>query len=182
LALKSAQEKLAAKQLSLVVWDCYRPARAVLDFLKWSTDSSASEMKQEFFPRTNKDRLFSLGYLAKHSKHSHASTIDLGIIPSSLRGLPAFDPKDKLVPCTEPQGVRFEDGTIDFGTGYDCLDVLANINAKEVGKVARDNRFFLRGLMRSVGFKPYDREWWHFELELDPFPDTEFDFQIRPVH
>ena len=27
-ALKKAQEKLSQRQLSLVVWDCYRPARA----------------------------------------------------------------------------------------------------------------------------------------------------------
>jgi D-alanyl-D-alanine dipeptidase len=178
-ALKAAQELLAAKQLSLIVWDCYRPVQAVHDFLRWTTDSSASQMKREFFPKTNKNLLFPLGYLTRRSKHSRASTVDLGITPSSLKELPAFDPKAKLVPCTETQGVRFEDGTIDLGTGYDCLDVLANVNAKEVGKVARDNRIYLRDIMRSVGFRPYNKEWWHFELRNEPFPTTEFDFQIH---
>ena len=178
-ALKAAQEVLAAKQLSLIVWDCYRPVQAVRDFLRWAADSSASPMKQEFFPRTNKALLFQLGYLASHSKHSRASTVDLGITPNSLRELPAFNPKAKPVPCTEAQGVRFADGTIDLGTGHDCLDVLANINATAVGKVARDNRLYLRNIMRSVGFRPYDKEWWHFELRNEPFPATEFDFPIR---
>src|ERR1700754_4929431 len=35
-ALKAVQGKLAAKNLSLIVWDCYRPKRAVDDFLRWS--------------------------------------------------------------------------------------------------------------------------------------------------
>jgi len=163
----------------LVAWDCYRPVQAVRDFLKWTSDSSASQMKQEFYPRTNKALLFRLGYLASHSKHSRASTVDLGIVPSSLEELPAFDPKAKLVPCTETQSVRFADGTIDLGTGHDCLDGLANVNATAVGKVARDNRLYLRDIMRSVGFRPYDKEWWHFELRNEPFPTTEFDFQIQ---
>ena len=178
-ALKAAQQLLAAKQLSLIVWDCYRPVQAVRDFLKWASDSSASQMKQEFYPRTNKALLFQLGYLASHSKHSRASTVDLGLVPSSLKQLPAFDPKAGLVPCTEAQGVRFADGTIDLGTGHDCLDVLANIDAKAVGKATRDNRLYLQDIMRSVGFRPYAKEWWHFELRNEPFPTTEFDFPIR---
>src|SRR5271167_732906 len=32
-ALAAAQKKLAEKKLSLIVWDCYRPKRAVDDFL-----------------------------------------------------------------------------------------------------------------------------------------------------
>jgi len=31
---------LAEKKLSLIVWDCYRPKRAVDDFLQWSKDGS----------------------------------------------------------------------------------------------------------------------------------------------
>src|SRR5262249_34560409 len=29
------------------------------------------------------------------------------------------------------------------------------------------------------GFRPYDREWWHFTLNNEPFPDTYFDFPVR---
>ena len=48
-ALKKAQEKLADRQLSLLVWDCYRPARAVRDFLHWNMDPD-QRMKTAFFP------------------------------------------------------------------------------------------------------------------------------------
>src|SRR5205809_4050222 len=37
-ALATAQRMLAEKKLSLIVWDCYRPKRAVDDFLRWSKD------------------------------------------------------------------------------------------------------------------------------------------------
>jgi len=64
------QGKLAEKELSLIVWDCYRPKRAVDDFLQWSKDPAHSEMKTEFYPRTDKEKLFALEYLAKPSAHS----------------------------------------------------------------------------------------------------------------
>src|ERR1700688_1194358 len=48
-ALEGVQRKLAEKKLSLIVWDCYRPKRAVDDFVQWSTDSTRSEMKAEFY-------------------------------------------------------------------------------------------------------------------------------------
>src|ERR1700743_584858 len=52
-ALQSVQRKLAGQKLSLIVWDCYRPQRAVDDFLKWSRDPAHHEMKAEFYPRTD---------------------------------------------------------------------------------------------------------------------------------
>src|SRR3954451_15709206 len=53
-ALARVQKKLAEKKLSLMVWDCYRPKRAVADFFVWSRDSTRSEMKAEFYPHTDK--------------------------------------------------------------------------------------------------------------------------------
>ena len=50
-ALEAVQNRLAEKKLSLIVWDCYRPKRAVDDFLQWSKDPAHSEMKTEFYPR-----------------------------------------------------------------------------------------------------------------------------------
>src|SRR6201985_2299925 len=44
-ALKVVQGLLAQQKLSLIVWDCYRPQRAVDDFLQWSRDPSHAEMK-----------------------------------------------------------------------------------------------------------------------------------------
>jgi D-alanyl-D-alanine dipeptidase len=80
-ALKTVQGVLAANKLSLIVWDCYRPRRAVDDFLRWSRDPTHTEMKAEFYPRTDKQKLFAHGYLATRSAHSRGSTVDLEQIP-----------------------------------------------------------------------------------------------------
>lgn len=179
-ALKQVQAELAARKLSLVVWDCYRPVRAVRDFVSWSRIPSDTRTKAEFYPNTDKAQLFALGFLARRSGHSHGSTVDLGIVPAGLTSLPAYDPTVPLKPCTAPKGERFEDGTIDFGTGYDCLDPLASTNSPRVGARASANRGRLAELMRRFGFRPYSREWWHFELIDEPFPQPAFDFPILP--
>src|SRR5258707_6595299 len=83
-ALATVQRVLAEKKLSLIVWDCYRPKRAVDDFLQWSQDPAHAEMKTEFYPRTDKKKLFALGYLATRSAHSRGSTVDLAIFPTTF--------------------------------------------------------------------------------------------------
>jgi D-alanyl-D-alanine dipeptidase len=177
-ALKTAQSMLAEKKLSLIVWDCYRPKRAVDDFLRWSKDPAHAEMKAEFYPRTDKQRLFALGYLATRSAHSRGSTVDLGIVPSTFSFSPP-PPLPVLKACTLPKGERFEDGTIDLGTGYDCLDVSGNISNVSVGEVARRNRQMLKSTMAKAGFRSYAREWWHFELINEPFNNRQgFDFDV----
>jgi zinc D-Ala-D-Ala dipeptidase len=176
-ALEAAQKKLAEKQLSLIVWDCYRPKRAVDDFLQWSRDPAHSEMKAEFYPRTDKEKLFALGYLARRSAHSRGSTVDLGIVPIPFSSAPPPDPALSLKACTSPKGERFEDGTIDLGTGYDCLDVLAATSNARAGGTALRNRRMLKSHMQDAGFRPYAREWWHFELLDEPF-HRGFDFEI----
>jgi len=33
--------------------------------------------------------------------------------------------------------------------------------------------------MERHGFLPYSREWWHYRLENEPYPDTFFDFDVQ---
>ena len=75
---------------------------------------------------------------------------------------------------------NFEDGALDFGTGYDCMDELSATASPGVSPQAHANRIMLRDLMVAAGFRPYRREWWHFELIDEPFPNQSFDFPIRP--
>jgi D-alanyl-D-alanine dipeptidase len=177
-ALHAVQRKLADKKLSLIVWDCYRPKRAVDDFFRWSRDPAHSEMKAEFYPRTDKQKLFALGYLATRSAHSRGSTVDLGIVPGGASEAPPPNPAQPLKACTLPKGERFEDGTIDFGTGYDCLDVLGSTSNPLVGRTALLNRQMLKSTMQAAGFRSYFREWWHFELINEPFGRDGFDFEV----
>jgi D-alanyl-D-alanine dipeptidase len=177
-ALKAVQSRLAEKKLSLIVWDCYRPKRAVDDFLQWSRDSAHAEMKAEFYPRTDKQKLFALGYLARRSAHSRGSTVDLGMVPSAVWSAPPPDPSHPLKACTAPKGERFEDGTVDLGTGYDCLDVLATTSNALAGGIALHNRQTLKSYMKQAGFRSYAREWWHFELVNEPFDRDGFDFEV----
>jgi D-alanyl-D-alanine dipeptidase len=177
-ALEAVQRKLAEKKLSLVVWDCYRPKRAVVDFLQWSNDPTHSEMKTEFYPHADKEKLFALGYLSRRSAHSRGSAVDLGIVPAAFSPAPPPNPSQSPKACTSPKGERFEDGTIDFGTGYDCLDVLAYRSNARAGGTALRNRQTLKSYMQRAGFRPYAREWWHFELIDEPFHRNGFDFEV----
>ena len=179
-AVEAVQRKLAEKKLSLIVWDCYRPERAVDDFLQWNKDPAHTEMKAEFYPRTDKEKLFVLGYLARRSAHSRGSTVDLGIVPTTFSSASPPNPSQSLSlkACTSPKGERAEDGTIDFGTGYDCLDVLASTSNALVGGTALRNRQTLKSYMQGAGFRPYAREWWHFELINEPFHRGGFDFDV----
>jgi D-alanyl-D-alanine dipeptidase len=178
-ALAKVQSRLAPKKLSLIVFDCYRPTRATAEFIRWSKDPRDTRMKAEFYPRIDKSRIFELGYLSTRSAHSRGSTVDLGIVPLGA-SVPRYDPATALAPCTARKGQRFEDGTLDFGTGFDCMDELSATTHPDVSAQARKNRLMLRDLMVAAGFRPYRREWWHFELIDEPFPHQSFDFPIRP--
>lgn len=178
-ALAAVQAKLVPKKLSLIVWDCYRPARATADFIRWSKDPHDTKMKAEFYPRIDKSRIFELGYLSTRSAHSRGSTVDIGIAPLGTVP-PKYDSGAPLAPCVATKAVRFVDGALDFGTGYDCMDELSTTTHPGVSPEARKNRLMLRDLMVAAGFRPYRREWWHFELIDEPFPHQSFDFPIRP--
>jgi D-alanyl-D-alanine dipeptidase len=176
-ALAQVQAELSARQLSLIVWDCYRPVRAVNDFVAWSRNARDQAMKAEFYPNLGKDSLFALGYIAARSAHSRGSTVDLGIVPADLQTVPAFKPGTPLVACTAAKGARFDDGTVDLGTGYDCLDPRAGAHPS-IGREAMENRNLLKAAMARRGFRSYFREWWHFTLATEPFPSQGFDFPI----
>ena len=34
--------------------------------------------------------------------------------------------------------------------------------------------------MQAQGFANYPFEWWHYTHQPEPYPDTYFDFPIRP--
>ena len=182
-ALARAQQNFVERGYTLKVYDCYRPQRAVNDFVRWAEDLSDQRMKAEFYPRVDKSALFDDGYIAERSGHSRGSTVDLTLValPDADRAAPAYVPGQPLVDCTAPQQLRFPDDSVDMGTGFDCFDTLANTeNPRIEGDPAKNRLLLLEGLQRE-GFVNYDKEWWHFTYQPEPFPRTFFDFPVDPA-
>ncbi len=77
-ALAAVQAEAKAKGFSLVVYDCYRPRRAVSAFVDWSRNPDQST-KPDYYPRLDKSELFPQGYIAAQSTHSTGLAVDLGV-------------------------------------------------------------------------------------------------------
>jgi len=154
-ALANAARDLAPRGLVLKVFDCYRPTRAVADFVRWARDLNDSAGKAEFYPQVDKRVLFWEGYISPRSGHSRGSTVDLTL-------------------------ARAADGReLDMGTPFDFFSPRSWPADRSVSAEARANRVLLADAMRRGGFRPYDKEWWHFTLRHEPFPDSYFDFPVR---
>jgi D-alanyl-D-alanine dipeptidase len=178
-ALARVQEELRAVDLSLKIYDCYRPQRAVAHFCRWAEDVADVKTKKEFYPDVDKATLFEKGYIAGKSGHSRGSTVDLTVVALPLKPQDGFVPGQKLSECYLPLAERFGDSGIDMGSGFDCFNEVSHSRSLKVGQQQRINRLMLRSLMEKHGFVAYDKEWWHFTLGREPFPDTYFDFPIE---
>ena len=95
-ALKQVQADLAASNLSLKVYDCYRPTRAVQAMAQWAGDGRNSAATKRYFPKLRKENLFALGYIASRSEHSAGTTADLTIVEKDHPPVAAFDRNGEL--------------------------------------------------------------------------------------
>lgn len=157
-ALDRVQDDLARDGLSLLVFDCFRPQRAVDHFVRWAEDTAELRTKAEYYPAVDKARLFEEGYIAERSGHSRASTVDLTLATVT------------------------EDGTatpLDMGTPFDFFDPLSHTESPDITPDQLANRLRLREAMDAGGFRNYPSEWWHYTLRDEPYPDTYFDREIR---
>lgn len=177
-ALSRAQQGFLAQGYTLKVYDCYRPQRAVDDFVAWADDPDAQQMKGEFYPWVDKSQLFADGYIAAQSGHSRGSTVDLTLVALPAGPEPVYVPGEPLSACTAPAARRFPDNTIDMGTGYDCFDPSAHTLSPRVAGEQLNNRLLLKGVLESQGFQNYENEWWHYTFQPEPYPDTYFDFPV----
>lgn len=148
-AVAAAQRDLAEMGLFLRIFDCYRPQRAVDHFVRWSRDDKDQATKAAYYPAVEKSALFRDGYIAERSGHSRGSTIDLTI-----------------------------DG-LDMGSAYDFFDPLSHTASAAPPAQARANRLLLKGVMEARGFRNYDKEWWHYTLENEPYKDRYFDEAVK---
>lgn len=177
-ALVLVQEAVNTLGYSLKVYDCFRPQRAVDDFVQWAADPADELMRSSYYPEIPKDELFSRGYIAERSGHSRGSTVDLTLVPLGT-AVPVADPLARRFDCRVAQPERFPDNSIDMGTGYDCFDLRSHTDDIGVGADVLQRRHLLRNLMEAAGFTNYEQEWWHYTLNEEPFPDQYFDFPVK---
>ncbi|KAA3620235.1 MAG: D-alanyl-D-alanine dipeptidase [Calditrichaeota bacterium] len=177
-ALKKVQKEVLRFNLSLKIYDAYRPQRAVNHFVAWAKNLADTSMKREFYPTVEKQYLFRDGYIAEKSSHSRGSTVDLTIVPLPVPLQDEYIAGAELCECTLPAAKRFKDNSLDMGTGYDCFDSMSWTASEHVPAQQRAYRLLLKTLMEKHGFKNYSKEWWHFTLNDEPFPNTYFDFII----
>ncbi len=153
-ALQAAQELAASLGFGLLLWDGYRPQRAVDSFLHWSQQVEDGRKKERHYPHIDRSQMFEQGYVAAKSGHSRGSAVDL-----TLYRLATGD----LAP---------------MGGDHDLMDPVSHHGAEGITPVEARNRRCLRFVMEGCGFAHYHREWWHYSLQDEPYPDTYFDFPI----
>ncbi|MFI9386290.1 D-Ala-D-Ala dipeptidase VanX [Kutzneria sp. NPDC052558] len=153
--LEKARDNAAALGFGLLIWDGYRPQRAVDNFMRWSKEPEDGRKKQRHYPNIERPAMFELGYVAAKSGHSRGSTVDLTIFHLDSGELAAM------------------------GGDHDVMDPVSHHGAEGVTPEEAKNRQHLRSVMEEAGFTFYQYEWWHYTLANEPYPDTYFDFPIE---
>jgi zinc D-Ala-D-Ala dipeptidase len=153
-ALERAREEAASLGVGLLLWDGYRPQRAVDSFLRWSQQPEDGRTKLRHYPNIDKADMVEKGYVAAKSGHSRGSTVDLTLFHLAT-------------------GER-----APMGGDHDLMDAISHHGAKGIAQGDARNRQCLRSIMEACGFRSYDCEWWHYTLEDEPYPNSYFDFPI----
>jgi len=153
-ALRRAQEDAASLGFGLLLWDGYRPQRAVDHFIRWSREPEDGRTKERHHPNIDRAAMFEQGYVATRSGHSRGSTVDLTLYHLATR---------ELAP---------------MGGHHDLMDRVSHHGAEGISPVEARSRHDLCSIMENCGFGRYDREWWHYTLNDEPYPDTYFDFPV----
>ncbi|ALJ04621.1 peptidase M15 [Pseudalgibacter alginicilyticus] len=154
-ALKKIQDALQQQNLCLKVFDGYRPQQSVNYFIIWARDLSDTINKQLFYPYVKKRNLFNEGYIASRSGHSKGSTVDVTIIDGNTGN------------------------DLDMGSRFDFFGQESWVYYDGINKIQKANRQLLQSIMKKYGFRNYSKEWWHFTLINEPFPNTYFNFPVE---
>ena len=152
-ALSVAAEDLRKQGYRLLIWDTYRPQKAVYNFVEWINDPDNPGDKT-FYPTLKKSDLLNGQYIMEKSGHTRGSTVDLTLIK--------------------------KDGSfVDMGGTFDLFSEISHPDYRKITREQKKNRKILHDAMIKAGFKGLDSEWWHFTLKNEPYPDTYFDFDVE---
>ena len=152
-ALKVAADDLREQGYRLLIWDSYRPQKAVDNFVRWINDEENPGDKS-FYPELEKSNLLEGNYIMAKSGHTRGSTVDLTII-------------------------KKDGGFVDMGGTFDLFSEVSHPDYAEISEEQKHNRQILRDAMVKAGFNPLDSEWWHFTLKDEPYKDTYFNFDVE---
>jgi D-alanyl-D-alanine dipeptidase len=153
-ALDRARARAASIGLGLLLWDGYRPQRAVDSFLRWSKRPEDGRTKLRHYPNIDRPEMFEKGYVVTRSGHSRGGSVDLTLYDLAT-------------------GER-----TPMGGDHDLMDAISHHGADGITPLEATNRRCLRSLMEASGFHSYECEWWHYTLADEPYPHTYFDFPI----
>ncbi len=154
LALQEAQKRAISLGYGLLLWDGYRPKRAVDCFMRWANQPEDNLTKERYYPNIERAEMVTKGYVASQSSHSRGSAIDLTLYHLDTGAL------------------------VPMGSGFDFMDERSHHEAKGIIEMEAENRRRLRSIMENSGFKPYCFEWWHYVLRNEPYPNTYFNFTV----
>ena len=154
LALSNAPDDFNKLGYSLILYDAYRPQRAVDFFVLWSKNLNDTINKRIYYPDIKKSELFKLGYIAYKSGPSRGSTVDVSLVEISTNK------------------------ELDMGTIFDYFGVESHTFSDDITEKQKSNRLILYEIMSQNGFKNYSKEWWHFTLENEPHKKY-FDFLVK---
>jgi len=156
-ALEKAREEAASLGFGLLLWDAYRPQQAVDCFVAWSKQREDARTKPRHYPNIDRAEMFEKGYVAAKSGHTRGSTVDLTLYHLASGELALM------------------------GGHHDLMDPISHHGAEGITQAEARNRHCLCRIMETCGFSSYDREWWHYTLKEEPYPDTYFDFPVAPA-
>lgn len=129
----------AATALRLVAQDLAKQGLALRVYDAYRP-KRATQAMWAWAMRTGQTNLFKQGYISSKSGHNHGHTVDLTLVDHQSQH------------------------PLDMGTEWDVLNERANTaNAK--GEVLK-RRLLLKRAMQRRGFKPYEKEWWHFSYVM----------------
>ena len=121
-----------------MIFDAYRPARAVQEFYGWKDLPDSPLIKERFYPFITKEEIFAEGFIAmENSSHSRGSTIDLTIVNNKTNS------------------------PLEMGTEFDYFGSQSNMDSTEISEKAIKNKKLLLNIMTKHGFKNLPSEWWH---------------------
>src|SRR6202035_33276 len=105
-ALADAREEAASRGFGLLLWDGYRPQRAVDCFLRWAKQPGSGRTKLRHYPNIGRAEMLEKGYVAAKSGHSRGSTVDLTLYHLATGELARMGGDHDLMDAISHHGAR----------------------------------------------------------------------------